>query len=120
MSYIARTNSYDFISLIKDEFLTHQSARSTRLFRKIMTKGTLDRNEYFKEPSFSGQLSFSSNAFVDSLEGKIFEDFQIKNTFGFVCRPLIPITMLHRQRRIIIYALFTRREVNKARRSLDP
>ena len=89
MSYIARTNSYNFISLIKDEFLTHQSARSTRLFRKIMTKGTLDRSEYFKEPSFSGQLSFSSNAFVDSLEGKIFEDFQNKNTFGFVCCPLV-------------------------------
>ena len=69
--------------------MTHQSARSTRLFRKIMTKGTLDRNEYFKEPSFSGQLSFSSNAFVDSLEGKIFEVFQNKNTFGFVCCPLI-------------------------------
>ena len=69
--------------------MTHQSARSTRLFRKIMTKGTLDRSEYFKEPSFSGQLSFSSNAFVDSLEGKIFEDFQNKNTFGFVCCPLI-------------------------------
>lgn len=69
--------------------MTHQSARSTRLFRKIMTKGTLDRNEYFKEPSFSGQLSFSSNAFVDSLEGKIFEVFQNKSTFGFVCCPLI-------------------------------
>ena len=38
------------------KFLTHQSARSNRLFRKIMTKGTLDRNEYFKESGFSRQL----------------------------------------------------------------
>ena len=58
-----------------------------------MTKGFLVVLNTLKSQvsldNYSLTIFFASNAFVDSLEGKIFEDFQNKNTFGFVCCPLV-------------------------------